>query len=65
MMFKRDYLPRCHWNKQRGRKITAKRAFETLQEATKYLKSDNLQKQYNAYLCDICKKWHIGHKNKK
>jgi hypothetical protein len=65
MMFKRDYLPRCHWNMQHGRKIKEKRAFETLQDATEYLKSGNLQNQYNVYQCNVCNKWHIGHKIKK
>jgi len=60
-MFKRRYLPRCHWNKQRGKHIRAKRAFETLQEANEYMAYRNLQDKYTAYQCEVCGKWHIGH----
>lgn len=56
------HLPRCHYNKQHGRRTTAKRPFETESEAILYMEKRNLISKYNAYQCRICKKWHIGHK---
>ena len=58
-MIERKYLPRCHWNKQHGKHIRAKRIFETEQEAIDYMKYRNLEVKYNAYQCPICGKWHI------
>ena len=56
-------MPRCHWNKQRGKHIHAKRAFETLQAANEYISKRNLSVQgYEAYQCSVCGKFHIGHK---
>lgn len=55
-------LPRCHWNKQHGRHIRAKRQFNSLQDAVDYINNRNLQNRYDAYKCKVCKKWHIGHK---
>lgn len=55
--------PRCHFNKACGRRIKAKRAFETEQQAVAYMNFRNLQAQgYNVYKCSYCNKWHIGHK---
>ena len=54
-------LPRCHWNKQRGRRITAKMPFESLTQARKYIEAHQLN-NYNAYQCSVCGKYHIGHK---
>lgn len=54
-------LPRCHWNKQHGKKRRAKRAFETEQEAIEYMEYRHLENRYTAYQCPICNKWHIGH----
>lgn len=57
-------FPRCHFNVARGRRIRAKRTFETEAQAVAYMDYRSLQKQgYNAYKCDYCNKWHIGHKN--
>ena len=55
-------LPRCHWNKQHGRKRRAKRAFETPEEAITYIRERNLVNKYNYYKCRVCSKYHIGHK---
>ena len=58
-------LPRCHWNKQRGKHIHAKRAFESMQIAEQYIAKRNLEIQgYSAYLCPECGKFHIGHDHK-
>ena len=59
-MFKREYLPRCHWNKQHGKRIVSKMGFETINEETEYISNKNL-KNYMAYECPICHKFHIGH----
>lgn len=60
-------MPRCHWNKQHGKHIRAKRIFKTLQEAEEYIEKRNLKVQgYNAYMCNVgepegCYHYHIGH----
>lgn len=53
---KRNY-PHCHWTKQKK----AKKAFETLASANKYINDLHLD-GYTAYVCPVCCKWHIGHK---
>ena len=58
------HMPRCHWNKQRGKHIHAKRAFDSLEDANEYMYKRNLIKQgYGAYRCRICGMYHIGHNN--
>ena len=39
-------------------------AFESEEEARKYIKVKHL-KEYTVYLCRVCNKYHISHKNKK
>lgn len=56
------HLPRCHWNKKHGRYIKVKFPYDTLSQAEEYIKENNLV-GYEAYLCPICNKYHIGHKN--
>lgn len=57
-------LPREHWNKERGRKRKAKRGFDTIRDAFAYLERHGLQDTYKAYKCNVCGKYHIGHRNK-
>lgn len=57
-------LPRCHWNKQHGRRRKAKRAFDTIFDANQYIEKRNLQSKYKSYQCPVCGKFHIGHRNK-
>lgn len=57
-------LPRCHWNKQHGRKRKAKRAFNTIEDANKYIEEKNIGLKYRSYKCPICNKYHIGHRIK-
>ena len=35
-------LPRCHWNKQHGRRRKAKRAFDSIYEANQYIEKKEL-----------------------
>ncbi len=50
----------CHWTKCKGNKWKQKIQYETEEEAE--LKIHPLQGMH-AYLCPICNKWHLGHKN--
>lgn len=58
-------IPRCHWNKQHGRRRKAKRAFESAYKAGGHIMKHHLEDKYQSYKCDVCGKWHIGHKNDK
>lgn len=60
-MLKLTKLPRCHWNIQRGRKVKAKRAFDSDYKAGEYIIKHNLVGKYSFYKCEVCGKWHIGH----
>lgn len=62
---KYNFLPRCHWNKQKGRKRKAKRSYQTKEEVDKYIKEKRLIDKYSSYKCPVCGKYHIGHKNMK
>ena len=53
---------RCHYYKK-DNKWKPKIKFNTYQEAEEYLKSSNKLDEYNIYICPICGKYHIGHKN--
>lgn len=55
-------MPRCHWNLQRNRRVKAKRAFNSDYEAGCYLIKHGLTDKYTSYHCEVCGKWHIGHK---
>ena len=52
--------PRCHYNF----KGKAKMAFDSEEEARKYIKAKHL-KGYTVYICRVCNKYHISHRNKK
>lgn len=60
-MYKRkipkNKYPHCHWSKTKK----AKKSFETLFSANKYINDLHLT-GYTAYVCPVCCKWHIGHK---
>lgn len=55
-------LPSCHWNKARGHRQKAKRPFPTQDDAESYMKQRHLENEYCAYQCQVCGKWHIGHR---
>ena len=57
-------LPREHWNAERGRRRKAKRGFDSIRDAFAYLDRHGLQDTYKAYKCNVCGKYHIGHRNK-
>ena len=57
------YLPREHWNAERGRKRKAKHGFDGIRDAFAYLERHGLQDTYKAYKCGVCGKYHIGHRN--
>lgn len=63
-MSRNNILPRCHWNKQHGRRRRAKIPFDTKAEANQYIEQRNLQIKYRSYKCPVCGKYHIGHRNK-
>lgn len=52
--------PRCHYNS----KGKTKKQFETKDDAAQYIFKKHLQ-GYTIYLCKVCNKYHISHKNKK
>lgn len=55
------FRPKCHWARKKG-KWKIKRVYNTLEEAVAEInKYPNLYKRYNAYLCPICNKYHIGY----
>lgn len=60
---KTDVLPRCHWNRQHGRKRKAKKQFDTLHDANQYIENKHLETTYRSYKCPVCGKFHIGHRN--
>lgn len=51
--------PRCHYNS----KGKSKKQFETEKEAQDYIAAHKLS-GYAIYLCRVCNKFHISHKNK-
>lgn len=51
--------PRCHYNS----KGKSKKQFETEKEAQYYIAAHKLS-GYTIYLCPVCNKFHISHKNK-
>jgi hypothetical protein len=51
--------PRCHYNS----KGKSKKQFETEKEAQDYIAAHKLS-GYTIYLCRVCNKFHISHKNK-
>jgi len=54
-----------HWTKKGGR-LMPKKAFNTQKEAEEYMFINGIKKSvYNAYKCDDCGMYHIGHKLKK
>lgn len=54
-------MPRCHWNLQHGKRVKAKKSFESDYKAGEYLIKHNLTDEYSSYKCEVCGKWHIGH----
>ena len=51
--------PRCHYNS----KGKSKKQFSSVKEAEEYISSHKLS-GYTIYLCRVCNKFHISHKNK-
>ena len=51
--------PRCHYSS----KGKSKKQFETEKEAQDYIAAHKLS-GYTIYLCRVCNKFHISHKNK-
>jgi hypothetical protein len=52
--------PRCHYNS----KGKTKKQYETEEDAARYISIKHLH-DYTIYLCKVCNKYHISHKNKK
>lgn len=48
----------CHWTKCKYNKWKQKIAYDSEEDANLNLKDKNMC----VYICPICNKWHIGHK---
>lgn len=60
---RRNY-PRCHYTKKKGR-WKPKFPYDSESLANQFIKERKL-KDYEAYRCPVCHKWHIGyHKREK
>lgn len=45
--------------------MVAKKVFETKEDAELFIKENKMEEKYHAYKCDVCKKYHVGHKKHK
>jgi hypothetical protein len=49
-----------HWTKK-GTSMKPKRAFQSFDEAMKFINDNNLDFKCNPYKCPVCNMYHVGH----
>ena len=54
-----------HWTWKGGYRMVAKKVFETKEDAELFIEENKMKEKYHAYRCDVCKKYHVGHKKNK
>lgn len=50
-----------HWTSRGKYKMVAKAAYETEEDACRFMLENKVPKNYKAYKCSHCGKWHVGH----
>ena len=50
-----------HWTSRGKYKMVAKAAYETEEDARRFMLENKVPKNYKAYKCSHCGQWHIGH----
>ena len=50
-----------HWRARGRGRMVAKVGYDTEEEAQRFMLETKVPKNYKAYKCSQCGKWHVGH----